>query len=526
MGQVRITGAPDFPEGSVCRAYLKRLWAGPPPQPGDKPRAPLVTTSEPVDEHGEALLLELEDGETYYVGALVGSEWRWKTASTPPLTGSGGGGGGGVTTAAIDTLLRARGVIKSIVHDLGTASGSVTPDHALGDIFPVELTGDTTINKPINATVNAASDFCEVKIVTNGHKVFLGAGITAPETIFGLDGSVAKLRLMLVTDSDGTGYEALSLGALPEGVLRVASYGTNGQVLTSDGSKAAFATPAASGLSQAQVDARIKALSILTGEHLMTYDNAPEGAGYVAVSTGTAGATYVTVFNALLEHGGLPALKPHAVLTSTSTIVEDFFYPVNKSGSVQTLPNTAVLQQPGRMVAVRNEAGAAIKVKGKLNVAVPTEVTEPEVAVGDTILYLATGGGPEENVWIAVPLGRSRASIEALITALIAPGAWAAMSSLGTKIEQASGLRTAEARLEGANIRLRGAVKVKAAETLEAGQFLCTLPSGKRPETTEVAFSSGGASFTVATSGKVALVAGTIAAGTLVPLDHISFSLA
>lgn len=109
-------------------------------------------------------------------------------------------------------------------------------------------------------------------------------------------------------------------------------------------------------------------------------------------------------------------------------------------------------------------------------------------------------------------------------------GAWAAMTSLGAKVEKVAALQEPEARTEQAtgSARLRGGVKVKALETLVAGETVCTLPEGKRPPKlvkipTIVGTVTAGV-LSIATTGVVTLDVNA-AAGVEIYFDGVTFNL-
>jgi len=108
--------------------------------------------------------------------------------------------------------------------------------------------------------------------------------------------------------------------------------------------------------------------------------------------------------------------------------------------------------------------------------------------------------------------------------------AWAAMTSLGAKVEKVAALQEPEARTEsvGAVARLRGGVKVKALETLTAGETVCTLPEGKRPPKlvkipTIVGTVTAGV-LSIATTGVVTLDV-NVTTGVEIYFDGIQFNL-
>ena len=99
--------------------------------------------------------------------------------------------------------------------------------------------------------------------------------------------------------------------------------------------------------------------------------------------------------------------------------------------------------------------------------------------------------------------------LEAIINA-ITPTEWVKPESLGAKVEENA------AKLDGIRLesnqsvaRLRGALKVKAGESLTAGETLCTLPVGYRPAHAQqidcVDGTATGIKLLIATTGVVTL---------------------
>lgn len=112
--------------------------------------------------------------------------------------------------------------------------------------------------------------------------------------------------------------------------------------------------------------------------------------------------------------------------------------------------------------------------------------------------------------------------------ATITPGAWTALT-LGTKVEEDAAEQTVRARTEGTIVRLRGATKIKAGETLTAGETLATLPVGLRPVEKRVVLSSvtnanKAQAMLVATTGVVTLLE-NLPAATVLVLDGLTFNL-
>lgn len=116
--------------------------------------------------------------------------------------------------------------------------------------------------------------------------------------------------------------------------------------------------------------------------------------------------------------------------------------------------------------------------------------------------------------------------LEAIIAA-VSPTEWAAMTSLGAKVEKnAAKLEGIRTESNQAVARLRGALKVKAGETLAAGETLCTLPY--HPEHAQQIDCVQGAQvpnkLLIATDGKVTLSANVLE-GVEVFFDSTTFPL-
>ena len=108
-------------------------------------------------------------------------------------------------------------------------------------------------------------------------------------------------------------------------------------------------------------------------------------------------------------------------------------------------------------------------------------------------------------------------------------GEWVRVT-LGAKTEEAPGYQTLRARTESGGVaaRLRGAVKVRAGEALNAGEAALTLPAGLRPPgTIECAAqsSAGGGVVTISTAGVLAWPGGGQGATAVIYLDNITFNL-
>jgi hypothetical protein len=302
--------------------------------------------------------------------------------------------GGGISEAEAKALVKtgpyASAVVKSTTVPLGSVSGSVTPNMAEGDVFKGKSTAEVKLQTPSNwPSEGSKRRYIEVEIegkFTIASPFIAGwrFGVEPPQD---LSSPTSKNGFTFYSDDGVTWYGVGSEG-LPSDVIR-ASVGSVGQALISDGEKYNPATIPSGGLSEAEVRAIFEA------------EVAEE------------------FFSLLLENGGAAALKPHLpALTTSTTLTEDNFYLAAKAAITLTLPVEAVLQQSGRVVAIRNESGGTIKVKGKLNTAVPAEITTEEVKGAETILYTATGGGPEENVWLQLSQGRTLAAVESLITTM------------------------------------------------------------------------------------------------------------
>lgn len=509
---ITISAAPKFPEGTVLGAYPKRTWAGLPPQPGDPPRTALETTSSAVDAQGYARFTELLPETAYYVGAEVAGAWVWATV----LTGPAGGGSGGGTTAL------PAGIVSSAQAPPLSASGNFTADLATYRVFPLNLTGDLTIQAPIHAPAVAATTYVEIPIITNGHKVSV-PGITewtGGEAPYGLDGTVAQLVLVLLTRDGGATFQGLSADALPPSVIPFSATPANGQLgaYNSATHKLDPYSPIVY-QSKANVEALIAELALRSSGGAMAATNAPTSPTSepnIPVAHTAGGFTWERLIR--LVTGRLAVVADPAAETQLQL---DSVYLIATAGRKQKMPVTGIA---GTLVAIANESGGAVKLSGSFTPGSPATITTVELTEAVTVLYVADG----EGVWRPLLSYRSLARLEAIITTLGAPGTPAAMGSLGSKLEQAAGYRAAGAQLEqfGNVVAIRGALKVKAGETLEAGQTLCTLPAGKRPATEEATFSSAGATFSIATTGKVTVIAGTLAAATVIPLDHVTFPIA
>lgn len=110
-------------------------------------------------------------------------------------------------------------------------------------------------------------------------------------------------------------------------------------------------------------------------------------------------------------------------------------------------------------------------------------------------------------------------------------GAWTSLT-LGTKVEAfLENFRTPMVRTEnvGATGRIRGALKVKAGETVAPGETLLTLPVGFRPAeriNIEPRTSEPALSVNIAATGVMTLAGASAVAGTILPLEGpFTFSL-
>lgn len=547
MATVRVDARGIFPEGLVLTAYPKLYWSGLAPQLGDPPGTTSVDEAV-VDEHGFAELHALEDDAVYYIGAQVAGVWHWKTARTPVALASTGGGGGGVDPTAVEAIINAHYFMPARRRTLGAVSGSITPDLAQGNIFLLSLSGDTTIHNPVNAAelfpVGTAIE-AVFRIITNGHKVTLPdlTKWTGNEEPYGLDGSVPELVLGLVSWDDAVTFEGFSNDQIPASFIPFSSTPTAGQVGAYNATTKKL-DPVAKGLtkaeveglveslstSQAEVDARIAALSILTSEHPMTYTGPATAAGQVFVTTSTTQAAPVDLQDYVLERAQ-PRPVFHAPVTANTTLSNltgtDLFVPVTTGGVKVTLPTQELLE--GRRIGIRNESGEAIKVKGVFSEG--AGATEVVIEGNELVYFVVKEGSPD--FWVREPGGQERADrvaqVNALATALDA-GAFAALSSLGGKVEEVSGFQTARARLvlSSTRVELRGVLAVKAGEELKTGERLCTLPTGKRPKEGggEVQLRLGGATFNVGEDGKVVLASAALPAATQLALDGVGFPIA
>jgi hypothetical protein len=146
-----------------------------------------------------------------------------------------------------------------------------------------------------------------------------------------------------------------------------------------------------------------------------------------------------------------------------------------------------------------------------------------------TVLNPTPGTLQPESVTTAAIAANAvtQAKIAAPLEVLIIASGWIAVE-LGPKIET-GGLQVPGVRREGSNARLRGSVKVKAAEELKAGETLFTIKNiaGERPiAAIEISTnSSAGAACKLLISAEgVATVSIALVAAVSMALDSLTFN--
>jgi len=490
MANFTFTAAPQFPQGTEVAAYAQLLWAAGAPQPGDAPRGPIAAEAL-VDNHGFALLENLEDNAGYFVGASVNGEWRWKTIYTPASSGAGtglpgkdgapgvglpvGGTAGQVATkkssadydvqwsdatgglskgeaealVAAEALLRSNAdalkaplvspaltgvptaptassgtnttqlattafvqslvvpesitrasleaiAVTSKIKSLGAVAGDVIPD--LGGtasngprVFKCESSGAVALRKPINSpTVLARTEYIEVEVEGDNPITFPDLtgwryGSEPPQNT----GAEAVNRYAFYSDDHWVTYYGVGSEGLPDSVVQVTGQEA-GETVEWDGSGW---QPVERGLTKAEVDARIAALSILTGGHPMTYAAAPTGAGQVAVSTSGSAASYLDLVTRILEIA-TSRMATHAALSESTVLDRDTFYPAIKAGITLTMPEGELLPS-GTFSFIRNDSGGTLKLKGKWTPGTPALETTIELSAPGLHVFRVNS----ESVW-------------------------------------------------------------------------------------------------------------------------------
>jgi hypothetical protein len=479
LANLRLTASPDFPQGINVGAYRRDLWAGPAPQPGDTPGAPLAGVAT-VEGHGYATFIELEPDTPYYVGAQVVGIWRWKSARTPPEATGGGGGGGGESQAQVEAIANAAvageaaarsaadatlaaeiaglsgpaglnaGEVDERVQNAApviaraaapqTVSGSVTPDMSAGKtVFLYTTTGPVTLHPPTGAPSTPTDKVLEALVIFIGNNaITLDAALKLEgEPIpFGYASGSSRNAVPLISYDHSAWY---AIGADPPAanVPQVEGEPLEGQALVFNHATGKWKGGTA-GLSEAEVKALAKAAvqaeAVLdaAGGHKTTLSNRVVQ-GYMLLGDASDKATWSDPAQVIPEYATeRPPIYTgvEANLTIHNSPTLSGWYELTKAGITLTLEGGAV--PVGEQVIVQNASGGAIKVKGPIG---STSVITIEVQPGEVIVLEAN---LLATVWRLKSAYRSLAALEALVNT-VAPQTGATTPTPGAEGEVVPG---------------------------------------------------------------------------------------
>jgi hypothetical protein len=262
--------------------------------------------------------------------------------------------------------------------------------------------------------------------------------------------------------------------------------------------------------------------------------NADFPIGSTVKSSAPTSAILTSFSSKVLEKSSLRFGAPITAAPNVQLVVNTIYDNVFTGGTAKVTLPVGNIPVEGLVVGINNHVGAVTQVKGNFEADL-TKETEMTLTGTEMVYFMSkfVSGGPAASVWVPLPGWRTLTSLEALVTAKVAPGSWEPFTGM-TKTKQAEGVTAYSlgARLEqgGANVRMRGIIQVNAGESITNGTTLFTLPSSVRPKTENVwvtaRTATGTVALLVAESGKVSNASGaTLTAGTQVGLDSITFSV-
>lgn len=403
MASLLLTSVP-FPETTTLRAYRGQSWAGPPPEPGDAPRAPVQGSAGVVDAHGAAVITGLEYDTAYYVGGQVSGFWRWLSARTPTApTGGEGGGGAGTVISVNGAAPDAGGDVElSGLGPLGALQASVvtSPTKLLGSVF-----GNLTLNlaegRIFKGTAVAPLDLHAITGFVAGARVFFEVEIIGKNTIgfsflkgwryggvppLDLSSSSSVNSFMFFTD-DGVNIYGVGVEPLPAAVAQIVGTPKPGDALVYDGTHWG-PVPASTPLKSSDVEALIEQDAILNGGNEITVGGVP-AAGAVPYTASPTAATWSDL-DTLIGR-----LRPSTITTGVTTTIEgDRFYRITGIRPTLVLPN-GVPQNEGTRIVIENASLYPVKVKGRFTVGSSTE-SVLEVQSGEVVTLV---GDDEATLW-------------------------------------------------------------------------------------------------------------------------------
>jgi hypothetical protein len=292
--------------------------------------------------------------------------------------------------------------VTSKVKNLGSVSGSITPDLSKGRIFKATTTGAVAIGAPTGLPSAISSTlYWEVELA--GDNAITFPGVTA----WRFGGEPPRLpainRYTFFTD-DGVSVYGVGSEGLPASVVQVTG-ATTGQTPVWSGTSWVPGTPSG-GITKEAVEELIKELTILTGKHPMTITAAASSAGEVLLAASPTEATWEQ-FDSLTREVAQPRVLLQEAVTTNLTAEQNKWYSVTSASKTVTLPSGTVALA-GERIVVENASTGKVKVTGPIGSAsIITEELEP----GEVVCYYSN---EVASIWRVEGRNRPAATIEGL----------------------------------------------------------------------------------------------------------------